>query len=562
MRGDHPGRDAEHRAGEEGERAAAGGERDARRGLVRRARRRGEVVDAAGPGDDLGVVGGRDDRSPGGAVGGDEADDGGPRVPVLPHRRLVGEEHRRAVVERRGDGEAALLTAGEVARVGRGERREPERVEEGEGPGLFLGALTAEGAGGREHLVEHGAGDERRARPLRHPGEAGGEGGRVEAPGVGGVLVGAQADGVVGDGVEEAGERGEDRRLARPARADEDGEVAGGRRQRLVELRGPHGAGRAVDETHRAVDGERVGREGGAGGRGDGGEQPGVDGEGGGRGLVGDPEAHREQHVTLRGQHLLDGAVGDDAAVGGEHDEPVDEGDPRAEDVLDDDERAGVVGRQRGDGGPHLGGAGGVEHRRRLVEEDEGGVEGERAGEGEPLGLPARQRRGGGVEGQVGQADGRQRALDDGGHPGRVGADVLEAERDVAPDARGDDAAAGLLEDEPDGAGAVARGGPVEGDVTLEVARLEGAEHPREGAQEGGLARPRRPGEQDPLAGAQGERHVAQHGLAPADGSPGEPGDLDVAAPRGAHGVRQPGPPGPPGRPGTPRAPPPGPAAG
>ena len=48
-------------------------------------------------------------------------------------------------------------------------------------------------------------------------------------------------------------------------------------------------------------------------------------------------------------QGLADRAVGNDPAVGGQHDEPVHEIDPRSQHMLDDDERGGRrAGQHRG----------------------------------------------------------------------------------------------------------------------------------------------------------------------------------------------------------------------
>ncbi len=165
-------------------RRAAPGGRSARRGGTRAAplRRRGGPTARLGrPVDDVGVVRRRDDGAAGGPVGGDEPDEGRPRAAVLADRRLVGEEDRRAVQEGGGDGEPALLATGEVARVGVLEVDQAERGEQGAGPALRRGVVAAEGARGGQHLVEHRGRDDRRARPLRHPGQGGGEvgGGQV-----------------------------------------------------------------------------------------------------------------------------------------------------------------------------------------------------------------------------------------------------------------------------------------------------------------------------------------------------------------------------------------------
>ena len=180
--GRRAGRPRAGRAGRTGRRAGCRSAR-ARRGSAAATR----WCTARRPVDDVGVVGGRHDRTARGPVGGDEPDDGRPGAAVLPDRGLVGEQHRRAVVQRGRDGEAALLTAGELARVGRLEVAQPERREQragavggcrvvtGRRPRLPRRGRSPHAPGGDEHLVEHGAGDDRRARPLRHPRERAGE---------------------------------------------------------------------------------------------------------------------------------------------------------------------------------------------------------------------------------------------------------------------------------------------------------------------------------------------------------------------------------------------------
>ncbi len=87
-----------------------------------------------GPVDDVGVVGGGDDRTAGLPVGRDEPDDGRPGAAVLADGRLVGEQHRWAVVQGRGHGEAALFASRELARVGCLEVGQAEGCEQGAGP--------------------------------------------------------------------------------------------------------------------------------------------------------------------------------------------------------------------------------------------------------------------------------------------------------------------------------------------------------------------------------------------------------------------------------------------
>ena len=171
-------------------------------------------------------------------------------------------------------------------------------------------------------------------------------------PGPGGARPGrGDAHGIRRGRGEEAGEGQQHGGLARPARPDEGGEAAGSGVERGGQLGGAEGPGRAVDELGRPLDDQRPGPEGSP--RGGTGSRPGrdegrVDGDRLGRPLPRHPDAHREQSLALGGQGRADRAVRDDAAVVGEHDEPLDEVDPRSEDVLDDDERRrGVAGGSR-----------------------------------------------------------------------------------------------------------------------------------------------------------------------------------------------------------------------
>ena len=147
-----------------------------------------EVVHGRRPVDDVGVVGGGDDGATRLPVRGDEPDERGPGVAVLAHRRLVGEQHRWPVVQGRRDREPALLAAGQLARVrrGRGARAPGPRGGRGRarvGGGVVLARAPSSR---RQHLLEHRAGDDRRARPLRHPGDRAREvGGRERGRGDG-----------------------------------------------------------------------------------------------------------------------------------------------------------------------------------------------------------------------------------------------------------------------------------------------------------------------------------------------------------------------------------------
>ena len=159
---------------------------------------------------------------------------------------------------------------------------------------------------------------------------------------------GARREHLHGNGIgrlEEPGEGVQHGRLAGPARPDEGGEGAGRGHQGVGQHGGAPGAGGAVDEPGGALDHERrslqergsprpravVARPWRHEGR--------VDRDRLGRPRARYPDAHRQQAVPLRRERLAHGPVGDDPAVGGEHDEPVDQVDPRTEHVLHHDQR-------------------------------------------------------------------------------------------------------------------------------------------------------------------------------------------------------------------------------
>ncbi len=102
--------------------------------------------------------------------------------------------------------------------------------------------------------------------------------------------------------------------------------------------------------------------------------------------------------------------------------------------MLDHDERrAGLVARRLRHGVAHLVHAGGIEVRRRLVEQDEAGAHREHPGERESLPLPARERGRGVIEREI-EADRVERGAH--ARPDLVARDpeVLESERDVVAD--------------------------------------------------------------------------------------------------------------------------------
>ena len=96
---------------------------------------------------------------------------------------------------------------------------------------------------------------------------------------------------------------------------------------------------------------------------------------------------------------------------------------------------------------------------------------------------------------------------------------VLEAERDVAADGGGDDPRAGLLQDQPDGAGARMRWLAVDGDAAGEVAGVRRLEDSGERAQQRRLARPAGADQQHALPRGDDQVEVGEDGLAAAVGA-------------------------------------------
>ncbi len=348
-----------------------------------------------------------------------------------------------------------------------------------------------------EHLVEHGPGDEGRARPLRHPGEGARQAGCVELGGVGvvGVLPrtwvknGVRAPVLTAVAVTETAAAGEVGR--NPASAE-----------RMVDLPDPLGptstvrlpgsAGRgAVSSAARTVrvvpSRSRVlrstangsARSAGSAAAGDA-DEAGVDGHGvGGRG-PGHPDAHADEALPLARQHRPGPPRPRPPGRRRRARRAARRGRPRGRGRARRRRACGPPAPgQPGDGVPHLRGAAGVEHRRGFVEEDERGVQREGPREREPLGLPAGQRRGGGVEGEPPEADGGQRTGDDGGHLLARRPDVLEAEGDVPPDGGRDHPGARFLEHQSGCSGTRAGGGAVEGHGPGQLAGLDAAEQAR-----------------------------------------------------------------------------------
>ena len=234
-------------------------------------------------------------------------------------------------------------------------------------------------------------------------------------------------------------------------------------------------------------------------------------------GQVGGPGVQRRRHR----------AVGGHPPGGVQHDQPVDVLDPRPEPVLD--EHHGGSGLPRGVGDRPAYGLGGVgvQHRGGLVEQDQARAQREDAGQGEPLRLTA----GEGVDGMVravGEAHGREGVAHGGPDPVPGQPEVLRPERDVAPDPPGDRRVGRVLHEQAHVGAAVARVVAVDPDRAAQVTALGRREDAGQRAQQGGLARAARPGEQDPLTGKDREVEAGQDRRGPAERPPDQPVDLDA----------------------------------
>ena len=184
--------------------------------------------------------------------------------------------------------------------------------------------------------------------------------------------------------------------------------------------------------------------------------------------------------------------------------------------VGDDDDR--VAAAKLVDQLLDLGGGDRVERRAGLVHQDHLGIDGDRAGDAQPLLLPARQSGAALLQpvlDLVPQAGALQRALDDRVHLRLARGEAVDARAvgDVLVDRLGE--GVGLLEHHAD-AGAqlhhVHRGGvdilAVELDPALDARARDGVVHPVEGAQEGRLAAARRADEGGDVLAADVDRDV------------------------------------------------------
>ena len=201
------------------------------------------------------------------------------------------------------------------------------------------------------------------------------------------------------------------------------------------------------------------------------------------------------------------------------HDDAVDDGQPDLGAVLDDDEGGAGLRRDVGDGVAHLAHADGVEVGRRLVEQDEAGVHGDDAGEGEALLLAARELRGVVTE-RRGEADPGEGPGDAPPDVGARNAQVLHAERHVVADPRQDHLRVGVLQDHADAVAPAVGAGAVDQEAAVLVAVLAAAEHAGQAVQQGGLAGTRRAEQQHALAGFDGEVEVADRPVGAAGVTP------------------------------------------
>ena len=217
---------------------------------------------------------------------------------------------------------------------------------------------------------------------------------------------------------------------------------------------------------------------------------------------------HRPQAGA--GKHVGRRAVGDQAAVG-EREDAVGKAGRQLEVVDGGDHRPPVV-RQAAHAAEQVELVADVEVGRGLVEEQEGGVLRERLGEEHPLLLAARERRHGPV-GKAGEVEGVERRVDARAVGIAERVHPAEVRRASQADDLGDgkvDGERGLLADERDLAGAVARRPRVHG-AAAEAKRSGGGEEPDERAEERRLARAVGADEGDALALPDLERHVAEH---------------------------------------------------
>ena len=185
--------------------------------------------------------------------------------------------------------------------------------------------------------------------------------------------------------------------------------------------------------------------------------------------------------------------------------------------VLGHDDGDGEVVHEPGDGREHLLGAGGVEGRGGLVEQDDAGVRREHRPDRDPLLLPSGQLTQRDVA-QLGDAEQVEGLLDPLAHRGGRQPELLHAVGELLLDGVGHEPGERVLPDDADQVGEVA--GPVvagvaavEPHVAGQRAAGEVRHPPAHRTEQGRLARAGAPDDEGELALGDGEVDVAQHRL-------------------------------------------------
>ena len=199
--------------------------------------------------------------------------------------------------------------------------------------------------------------------------------------------------------------------------------------------------------------------------------------------------------------------------------------------MLGHDDCDSEVVDEAGDRGQHVLSAGRVQGRRGLVEDDDLGVGGEHRADGDALLLAAgelAQCR----PTQVGDAEDVEGLLDPLAHRRGGEAQLLHAVGELLLDGVRDEPGEGILADDTDEVGEVARAvltrvAPVDADVSGEGAPGEVWDVPGHRAEEGGLARSGAADDEDELALVDGQADVTQHRLAGTVEGHRDPVELD-----------------------------------
>ena len=246
-----------------------------------------------------------------------------------------------------------------------------------------------------------------------------------------------------------------------------------------------------------------------------------------------DPHAATLERVGVLGEHDVGRPVGDDSATLLEEHQPVDQVEPGADAVLDDQERGPGVVEEGSDGVVHLHDTVRVEVRARLVEHQRTRPHREDTRERQPLSLTAGQPRGGAVERQVESDDVERMA-----HPepdvAALDTQVLAPEGHVVADPGHHGVGLGILHDEADppadghGCDSVDEDRPL--DCCCRVVRIVRiiGEHTCRGAEERRLPGTGRPDDGDALTGFDDQVDAADGpgaplGIAPAPAGEGDP---------------------------------------